>query len=77
MKRKYISPRLFVLNAETANMICASYEVKGRTKWGATAEEHQYGNDLWVNEGYQNMQMQKGGMDVVDFADDEEDLPSR
>ena len=77
MKKTYISPRLFVIDAEAAEMICASktYTLNRGTQWGTEGE---YAPAEWKNEGYQDKIKPIGGFDVVEFGDEgEEDLPSR
>ena len=74
MKKTYISPRLFILNAEASEMICASrYSVHGGTQWGTEGE---YAPSEWINEGHDGESF--SGYDVVDFGDEgDDDLPSR
>jgi hypothetical protein len=77
MKKTYISPRLFVIEVEAAEMICASrkYTMKGGTQWGAEGE---YAPAEWKNEGYMDQSEDVKGYRVIDFGDEgDDDLPSR
>ncbi|MEE3385383.1 MAG: hypothetical protein VZR36_09905 [Prevotella sp.] len=77
MKKTYISPRLFVIDAEAAEMICASktYTLNRGTQWGTEGE---YAPAEWKNEGYLDKSETIGGFSVAEFGDEgEEDLPSR
>ena len=72
MKKTYISPRLFVIDAEASEMICASktYTLNRGTQWGTEGE---YAPAEWKNEGYQDKIKPIGGFDVVEFGEDAED----
>lgn len=77
MKKTYISPRLFVIDAEASEMICASktYTLNRGTQWGTEGE---YAPAEWKNEGYLDKSEKIGDFYVAEFGDEgEEDLPSR
>ena len=78
MKKIYVSPAILYINTESSQMICASpYSVTSGTTIGASSEQSPYGNDDYVNEGYQDQTTNVGGFPTVSAGEADEDMESR
>ena len=78
MKKIYVSPAVLYISTESSQMICAStYSVTNGTTIGATTDQNEYGNNDWVNEGYQDQTTDVGGFPTVSGDGDDGQMESR
>lgn len=78
MKKIYVSPAILYISSESSQMVCAStYSVTNGTTIGANTEQSPYGNDDWVNEGYQDQTTDVGGFPTVSGGEADDDMESR